>query len=349
MKKTPVILFIKLFLLALPAILSFTLVFYFTPDPLTRRQQAFTDKLEALGAMTPNVPPVIFAGDSRVWKGLIPGLFADISGVGAVNIATGGGTLRQFYRTMKNSPALMNHRLLVINVNAEQVDKIKGEPIEGDYDIGDKEKILSKPLSWSKIVDIVNYADYLRQYYLMQLRAFVRGKDIGRLPDQKKEFSNQLGFVALHGVYYLRPDIYSNKNCSNVKIDANTNGFKTEGFLEAIDSLGSRDIEIVLYTTPVVSAWKNSPRSKEEACINGLFADYVKLKIAKYKNFHFYDFAKDNIPGLNDTMFFNSDHLNEDGAKFFTAYLAKILKEKGLIPSPAPVKQITRKTSLLRQ
>ena len=93
--------------------------------------------------------------------------------------------------------------------------------------------------------------------------------------------------------------------------------------VSVIDYLKARDIRIIFYTSPV---YKSFTDYYDKPYIN-----IMKQKIQAIKELYdieYYDFSIDSFFITNNKLFYNSDHLNRQGAKEFSKKFSEILIAK---------------------
>lgn len=277
-------------------------------------------KIRALLNEVPQ-PAVVFAGDSRAEKSLIPAIFAE-RGVPAVNIATAAGDLPGLVSAMEASgldklKAVFLISASIFNVNDGALGEGHLSP-EEFFAFTPMERIRVFGMSYflearrnlKKAQEAELFPGYWNQWLRSGSRIPNRGFVIDSGSDDKKPSCERVRFGSRHSKnFWYR----------NVRID----GAKWRVFRASMDKMSGWPGTYIVYSPPIAPIFRS--------CIEGTYVDeaekgfareateYVaSLRSAGKANVQFVDFYDRPPAGFADEDFFDTHHLNSRGAKKFT-------------------------------
>ena len=119
----------------------------------------------------------------------------------------------------------------------------------------------------------------------------------------------------------------------NVGFDAGEDGFFHNKLLisQIIEFCYDHDIRPVLVTTPITSVLNDIFKEKTPAFFDNFYRFTRELQEA-YPSLLYFDYSHDPRFENDFSLFRDSDHLNIDGAKKFTAVVISDLQTRGLLP-----------------
>ncbi|MEO7177108.1 MAG: hypothetical protein ABIV51_14350 [Saprospiraceae bacterium] len=267
---------------------------------------------------------IIIAGDSRAERQLMPAIFNTNTGLSTINIATTGCDLVTVVSAIKKKYADSAKLCFIISASSWQVN-------DGAIDHGYLSLNCFQKLS--KIGKFILYKKYLSELLGMQVQLFkefvhsvVGNRNCLRIDSNAYP---ELGFIGIEGRFKVQDKSSLNTLLSNhswYKNNSNS-GFRWAIFQNSLKELEKINAPCIIYQPPVSSYWKSNT---ENSFIDIAEMDYsrkVTMEIQKYKNIVFFDFYSNDIRELDDSMYYDYQHLNRQGAEIFSGFLAKKFME----------------------
>ncbi len=269
---------------------------------------------------------LIIAGDSRAERQLIPRVFSHQTGYNAVNIAVASCDLVTFLHALKKLDRNPRN-IFIVSASSWQIN-------DGAIDIGYlSEKCFQQMTIYERFsLFSKNFKD-LSEMYKRLFKHSLAGlfKSDLFLPGLDSEIINMKGFNGRTGNIQIKTSEteiteYLNnhpwyKNLAN-------KGIRWEIFARAFKELGKMDSHFIIFQPPVSPYWKriirDTPIEKSEL----YFSQKLKELALEFNNVDFYDFYDQEIPGLEDCMYYDPQHLNKDGSEIFSNFLANLINSK---------------------
>jgi len=269
---------------------------------------------------------IIITGDSRAERQLIPRFFLNKTGYHTINVAVPSLDLvTLLYAIKKHYKDSRN--IFIVSVSSWQIN-------DGAIDIGylsdkcfQKMSLLERLHIFSKnLQDLNAMHKRLAKYFF----AYFFKSDI-LLPKIDDEIISENGFNGKTGnIDFKTDDIEISKYLINhpwYKRLSN-NGIRSKIFEQAFRELGKIDSHFIIYTPPASPYWKKIIKNTSIEKSELYFAQKLEKMALEFNNIDFYDFYTTEIPELNDSMYYDPQHLNKDGASLFSSYLANLLNAR---------------------
>lgn len=114
---------------------------------------------------------------------------------------------------------------------------------------------------------------------------------------------------------YVEKELGFYKPSEFVKKEISIRDYQLESFLEIVQMIKNRNIELILVYAPI-------PKVNYDSYSNNTYFDSIMNSYSEYYNLN-------EIIDLNDTQhFYDSHHLNQNGVKIFNEKLIEILKQR---------------------
>ena len=275
---------------------------------------------------------IIIAGDSRAEKQLFPSIIEKNTGYNTINIATKGGDLVSFLYAIKNRYSSSN-LIFVVSVSSWQIN-------DGAIDFGYLSNKGFQQMSFLERLRLHrdNPREFISMYFVLLSETF---NDILDRPKELTDgealaIKNDKGFRGNTGYFQLLKDsIETTKYFENhawYKHFSNS-GVRWTKFQAVLKTLSTNKSYFIMYQPPASPYWKQLTR--------GTFIDKAELMYSKklveatkkYTNMEVYDFYNNDLPELNDSMYYEYQHLNKKGAGLFSEKISTIIlqhQQKGV-------------------
>lgn len=317
----------KLGLFVLPVVVLIAVFAYKIESPTDTKRALIADKVQRLLVAYPEQPKVIFAGESRAETGLRPDVFQELTGLHAVNVAVGLGSLNEMYDALLAAGQLNQRRLIVVSVTSYEIN---------DRHIDDQinNVEIAKTMSWGrdKLQYISDLLSRQRSFYVNRFGVFLRGKFTNGSHMSDMVFGDR-GYVRNEGVFDLRqlPTVDSN---SPIYRAVATGGVKERDFVRAIRGFGATNDTVVILIGPISPAWRVSIAPVGAPAVERNFVRVIQEAIAPHPSMHFIDYsgiANEPPPFTNDD-FADAAHVHVAGAQRLTTLLVESLRTRALLP-----------------
>ena len=264
---------------------------------------------------------VIIAGDSRAERQLSPKIIKEQTGFNAINIATSSCDLLTTVTAIKQKYVINSKTIFVISASSFQIN-------DGAVDPG--------YLSLKCFHDMSLFDKFW--LYKGNLSALIRIQDqlidaYRQLLQNKESIDTSLikeaGFLGIDGNVDTKSDIENTKknHAWYKNVNNNNAGARWSLFKRSLHEIGSMNSVFILYQPPVSHYWKTNTSGSFIDIAEKQYSEKVKQETKQYKNIIFIDFYNNDFPGLNDSMFYDIQHLNRQGAAAFSAYMSKEIME----------------------
>ena len=321
-------LFFKVALLVIPTLLFlyFLPILYYQNKGINK---AILSKFSALYPLVKNKRCIVIAGDSRAERQLIPDLIEQKTGVKTVNIAVSSGDLISFLPYLH----YFNPDSTTIVFSASSWQTNDGGITPGYFSLDTYIQLnFFQRLSIFKF----NLKDYIEMEDQLLRNTF---KDIFRdLSNNKKRYTydpnviHNKGFLAVNK-YLPNQQILTkqSKNHTHKKNvhpwyqELDANGYRNQLFQKALATLGNSNFKVILYQPPVTKSFYISNKSNSIGAFESNYGFKLELVSKRYKNIHFINFYDHPLYFLNDSCFYDPQHLNYIGAKKFTDFITNQL------------------------
>jgi hypothetical protein len=285
-------------------------------------------KMGVLLKETP-MPKVIFAGDSRAEKHLIPSVFAN-QGIPTINIATSSATLWSVVRHMEVTNVHRSPAIFIISVSIFDVN-------DGAIHVGGY-----SPEQFFAFTPFERLSVFGMSYFMNAHKNLAMARATVQF--------DQLLSRSLASEYFLesgfnRIDEKHELKCNAVHFHSNTatgdyewyknvklTGAKWRLFTEAVQKLATWPGKFILYLSTVPPYYRDCIAGSyvEQADIE--FSNNIKDLVAPLKNVSFEDLSKvDAFKVLSDEYYNDRWHLNPQGAEIFTKIWLTALQTKKLL------------------
>ena len=267
---------------------------------------------------------IVFAGDSRAERQLIPKLISKKLGVKCINLGVSSGELISFIPYLK----LFNpdSTFFVFSVSSFQInDKL----INSSYLSFDTYKSLNFYERY--FLYRYNIIEFLKLEHLIfkyTFNRFIRSSQNSYSPnEEKKRMINELGYLKRDGFLKLNYiDSLIDKDKHFWYKEISSNGLRLKSFRSILDLINTLGYKSLLYQPPVSPIWHQKIRKTKidrfEKYFSKFLGDFSRTK----KNLHFLDFYNHTILDLTDSMFCDCQHLNVKGAIKFSDLMADSIK-----------------------
>jgi hypothetical protein len=270
---------------------------------------------------------VIVAGDSRAKSQVVPAILADSTGLRCVNVAEDldfGGDLTTLVNALRKNPrALDSHPLLLISVSLDGINDYSFEytPMAALANYTPSEHLrlaLRKPLGYPRFFATA-FLPFLRREagHMKRGDGFACDEDT-RLPEP---VAAALGYRPIGGP---RPAKAENRKGRN-------HGFLLDGarwrlFQASLEWLADSPAEaVVLYNAPIDHAWLERASGPEAVAAEKEFSALVAAEARRHAKTVFWDFNVAPEADVPPGLFHDPDHLIPEGARIFSAMLARRL------------------------
>lgn len=315
---------LKSLIIVLPIITLFGISTLATQTPTYAKLSLLEDKIQRLVITATTSPRIIVAGESQAEADVVPNILQKLTGLPAVNVSVGNGTLNEIYDALLRSTALSQQKkLLIIGVNSYEINDHYD-----DNQILFKKIIGQMPFGIEKLRYEYKYYHALALFYLNNFKNFIRLniRDTGHMDAATFARGGNSSNTAILQPHPLETTDPNDPWYTDIK----TGGLKQEAFVTALTELGKTPHTIVIYIAPIAPSRRASLAGIDVPTETN-FIHVIRTTIAPYPNMHFFDFRSEPIPTLTDTEFMDYFHLNDKGATIFTTLLSKHLREDSII------------------
>ncbi len=263
---------------------------------------------------------IVVAGDSRAERQLIPEVISKNTGFKVINIgasscdlATVVAAIKKYYN---NNPKIF----FVISASSWQINDGANDPGYLSLKCFQKFKTTEK---------LILYRNELPEMGRMQTRLFEQfTKKVFNKKDvmsDKLKTNKELGFYGIEGLFkvksknLLREEFAYHpwyKNVSN-------NGSRWNIFQESLAEIKKMNSFFLIYQPPISQYWRTSTANSFIDKAEVEYSRKLSNEVQGSKNIEFLDFYNNEIAELNDSMYYDYQHLNRKGAETFSTLISK--------------------------
>lgn len=258
-------------------------------------------------------PTLVFAGDSRSQRHLVPKVASRVLGLGeksVVNLGNAAADPLMFLSTVIRNPKAFENATVVLSISANQLN-------DGALKRGYFSKAMISRMTYTEQFGVFfpGYIKTLQDYYQTAVeQLFSKGE---RLPLSAIPLQ---GFLAIDGV--LNPEemnIFRLKKNPWYK-SFNIKGLKASHVAWSLSELNSRCGKILVFSAPFAPSYLKAIEGDELELFEKDFQDTLSGICQKIGILYA---AFDSVEGLDDKHFYDSSHLNRSGAELFTEWFVK--------------------------
>jgi hypothetical protein len=263
---------------------------------------------------------IIIAGDSRAERQLIPEIIKNITGINAINIATSSCDLVTLVSAIKKKYQYCSKIIFVISASSWQVNDGAIDPGYLSLQCFHKLNIREK---------FVMYRNSLPEMKLLQARLlydFIKKVlHIGNKLDYDVKVISELGFYGVEGKFKVQTKNILEKTFVSHPWykNNNNNGVRWTIFLKSLREIGNMNSFFIIYQPPISAYWRINTAKSFIDIAESEYSKKLAIEIQDSKNIEFYDFYSNEISTLNDSMYYDYQHLNRQGAEVFSVLLSK--------------------------
>ena len=281
-------------------------------------------KVQQLIKSTKKCKTIVFAGDSRAERQLIPRLISRKMGVKCINLGVSSGELISFIPYLK----LFNpdSTFFVFSVSSFQINDKVVKPGYLSLDAYNSFNFFERCyLYQSNIVELLKMEQQLFKYTFNRI---VRHGQNCYLPNKKKKrMILDLGYLKRGGVLKRNHLLYLYKKNKHIwYTEVYANGVKLKLFKNAINEIQKQGFVSLVFQPPVCPTWKKIIAHSKIDTSEKYFSNILSKFSTKKKNVYFIDFYTHPFVGLTDTMFCDAQHLNAQGAIKFSNLMVDSIK-----------------------
>ncbi|HHH50536.1 MAG TPA: hypothetical protein ENK52_06125 [Saprospiraceae bacterium] len=277
---------------------------------------------------------VIIAGDSRGERQLIPKIISRHTGFDVINIAVSSGELISTIRSIKkhySSPKL----IFVISASSWQIN-------DGAIDPGYLSLNCFQKLSKTERIQL--FANNTFEYIRLTKILFARYKNkllsntyTIHSARYDEETIKRRGFYSTKGQFTpktskLKEEVFlrSHPWYKNMAYD----GARWRVFQAAFEEMANCDFRFFIIQSPVSSYWKKITSNTDVEKMETDYTDRLYHLAEQYNNVELLDFYNNDIKALDDSLYFDYQHLNENGAIIFSKIVAEIIHHPSNLTTP---------------
>jgi len=277
----------------------------------------------------PAVVDIVIAGDSRAERALIPIIFEERTNLETTNIAKGVCDLMTLYKAFKKYDLTQSEQLFIISASIWQAN-------DGAVDKG--------YISINELMEIPVWGQLLMlrgEYFATienRLKLFweeITGKRKHYNFKQEDIRNRTKGFLGIDSV--LKPE-----TIKKVSLDPdstqhyfykklNINGYRKRVMQKALRLLSSTKANFLIYQPPASPLWHSVTKDSFIDKAEREYSTFLEEEIAAYDNIQFIDFYKFQNPKLDDSKFYDLQHVNIAGAEIFTSIVIDSLLARQMI------------------
>jgi len=263
---------------------------------------------------------VIIAGDSRAERQIIPKIIEDSVNCNAVNIATSSCDLVTSIFSIEQHLKDSNIKaLIILSASSFQVN-------DGAIDDG---YLSTHAFSMLTINEkLLLYKSNLSKLIRINIRSI-----IDLLLSYKRNSAIQPSIIECKGFLAIDKNLSEIKNGSSYLEshpwyqNININGARTRLFKKAIDVMGTMQINFLIIQPPISPNFREIINNTEVEKMESEYSTLVSSYVKKYPNVNFFDFYNKEIYSLDNSLYYDPQHLNKNGATIFTKYLIEELSK----------------------
>lgn len=276
-----------------------------------------------------NTNNIIIAGDSRAERQLSPYIIKKITGINTINIATSSCDIVTLFAAIKKYYSSFSKSIFVISVSSFQIND--GSIDKGYLSLKCFENLtLTDKISLYKInlLEMIRLEIELTKFdikYLFNWQLYnkipnskfcsIINYESGFFP-QEGTLNHKYKYIDLEEFTFTHPWY---KNCK-------TNGARWLVLKKTLSEMGNINLHFILYQPPISPFWRFVTKNTFIDSTEKDYSQKLKIECNKYKNITFWDFYNNDIKFLNDSMYYDIQHLNKCGAEVFSNIISKKLQ-----------------------
>tara|TARA_B100001057_G_C22755684_1_gene913664 strand:- start:187 stop:1176 length:990 start_codon:yes stop_codon:yes gene_type:complete len=263
---------------------------------------------------------ILIAGDSRAEQQLIPKIFEEQYGYNSFNIATNSCDLVSTVASINKHYVNSKDKILfIISSSSAQIN-------DGAVDFGYLSYIALTKLTLEEKLKLYK-GRYVDLFTLIRRNTIEDIVSKFNLNPLSNEVINNKGVKFVDGE--LQTNLpYTNQELNNHQWYKNisVNGYRKRIFKEAFHILGNMQHQFIIMQPPVSpyfrKAIKGTPIEQMEKEYSLLLGNLAK----EFDNIEILDYYINDIKELENNMYYDSQHLNKDGALIFSKLVSKEIK-----------------------
>jgi hypothetical protein len=312
-----------LFFLVIPLVL-FTAGYFFLGVALDDEilHPSLESKIQALEIDTAGFN-IIVTGDSRAERHLSPAVIKHHTGFNTINIGfTGNDLLTTLAAIKKYYPG--TRFLFVVSASSWQINDGAISPgylslkCFQEMTFVEKFMIYKKKLSELRRLEVQLMEQYVKS---------ITGKLLNKKADEEHDpqiireqgFFGVTGFIKNSGDSDLKKITQAHQFYKNVK----NNGIRWNIFRDAMQEIGNMNSTFIIIQPPASPVWKKFTDNNFIGIAEKEYSEKLCSEAAKYPNITCLDHYRNEIKELNDSMYYDIQHLNRKGAEFYSALVSQ--------------------------
>ena len=262
---------------------------------------------------------IIIAGDSRAERQIIPEIFEETINCNAVNIATSSNDLITSIFSIKQH--LKNSNIKAFVILSASSFQINDGAIDDGYLTDHSFSMLT---IYEKLHIYKSNLSNLKRITKRSINNLLSKKRKQTIKPSKIEFK---GFLPVDKTLTEVKDGNSYLESHPWYKNININGSRTRLLKQAIDSMGKMKIHFVIIQPPISPNFRDIINNTDVEKMESNYSDLLSTYVKNYPNIDFFDFYNNDIESSDNSLYYDPQHLNANGAKVFTKYLINELKK----------------------
>lgn len=270
---------------------------------------------------------ILVAGDSRAKCQVSPAALTEASGLRAVNVAEDlnlGGDPATLVNALRKAPRVLeSHPVILLSLSLDGINDMSyaNTPMATvlNYRPDDHARLLIRaPLGYTRYL-FGTFIPFIRRESVHMRRGdgFACDED-AHLPPKAQA---ALGYRPFETP--KRPVAPRGKHPGYL-----LDGGRLRMLRESLDWLSkSPAAAVILYNAPIDTSWILETAGPEALEAQRRFSALLAAEAPRHARTFLWDFAREPFPGLTREEFFDPDHLNEPGARIFSAELGRRLAD----------------------
>ncbi|MFC1549769.1 hypothetical protein ACFL46_00565 [Candidatus Neomarinimicrobiota bacterium] len=277
----------------------------------------------------PSAVNIVIAGDSRAERALIPKIFEDRTGLETTNIAKGVCDLMTLYKAFEKYDLAQSEQLFVVSASIWQAND--GAVDKGYISINE---LMEIPV-WGQILML--HGEYFASVE-NRLKLFWE-----EITGKRKHYNFKQDDIRLRTQGFLGVDsILNPETITNVSLNPdstqhyfykrlNINGYRKQVIQKALKLLSKTKSKFLIYQPPASPLWHYHTKDSFIDKAEREYSTFLENEIDAYENIQFIDFYEYQNPKLDDSKFYDLQHVNITGAEIFTSIVIDSLITRQMI------------------
>ena len=264
---------------------------------------------------------IIVAGDSRGERQLIPQVIKSITDINSINIAVSSGDLTS---TVHALSAFSDSNIFIISASSWQIN-------DGSVDYGYLSMKSFQQLTILEQFDIYRYnIAKLTKMYIEILKSAL---DKIIVNEDKYYYDEKIireyGFLGIEDTIKVDTAQIASLLLSHAWYkNLNSNGSRWRVFNESFKKLDDRKALVIIYQPPVSPIWKEKIKNTVIDQFEKEYSKRLDSLCDMSDNIVFYDFYAQNLRQIDNSMYYDVQHLNRNGAEIFSNILSNIVMDE---------------------